>query len=279
MKLNLAAAIADGVPPNPNRSSSLPISISAVSKWYSGAEGPVHAVDDVTLEFGAGEFVSLLGPSGCGKSTLMLMVAGLIPATSGSIAIDGALVTKPRTDLGIVFQSPVLLDWLSAEDNVMLQARMRGLDLGEYRERSRVLLASVGLEGFEDSRPYQLSGGMMARVAICRSLVHEPPLLLMDEPFGALDALTRDQLNRDILDIWERHRPTVLFVTHSITEAVYLSDKVVVMSPRPGRVASVIEIDLPRPRHLDIRETAEFAAYSARIRELFGALGILRDDH
>ena len=253
------------------------VTIRGVSKWYPGSSEPVHAVDDINLELSAGEFVSLLGPSGCGKSTLMLMVAGLIPTTRGSIEINGSIVSQPRTDLGIVFQAPVLLDWLSAEGNVMLQARMRGLDPEQSRHRARDLLLSVGLGGFEDSLPYQLSGGMMARVAICRALLHNPPLLLMDEPFGALDALTRDQLNRDILEIWSNDRPSVLFVTHSITEALYLSDRVVVMSERPGNVASVINVNLPRPRQLEIRESQEFVDYARHIRELFGKLGVLRE--
>jgi NitT/TauT family transport system ATP-binding protein len=249
-----------------------------VSKWYPTTGDPVHAVDRVNLELHAGEFVSILGPSGCGKSTLMLMLAGLVPITSGSIRVGATSITRPYTDLGIVFQDPVLLDWLDVTGNILLQAKMRHLEMGYARQRASELIELVGLEEFETSRPYELSGGMRQRVAICRALVHDPPLLLMDEPFGALDALTRDQLNLDLLDIWERNRQLAMFVTHSIAEAVFLSDRVVVMSPRPGRIEEVIDIDLPRPRPLSIRETPEFGAYASRIRTLFSELGILKPE-
>jgi NitT/TauT family transport system ATP-binding protein len=247
-----------------------------VRKWYPTTGEPVHAVDGVTLDLNEGEFISIVGPSGCGKSTLMLMLAGLIAPTAGTIIIGETKVDGPYTDLGIVFQDPVLLDWLDVMGNVMLQAKMRGLDAAESRERARELLDLVGLEGFEKRRPYELSGGMKQRVSICRALLHSPPLLLMDEPFGALDALTRDQLNLDLLDLWGRNQSIVLFVTHSITEAVYLSDRVVVMSPRPGRVERIIDVDLPRPRPLSIRETPEFGTYANEIRAIFGRLGILK---
>ena len=249
-----------------------------VRKWYPTTGDPVHAVDGVTLDLNAGEFISIVGPSGCGKSTLMLMLAGLIAPTSGTITVGPTKVDGPYTDLGIVFQDPVLLDWLDVIGNVMLQAKMRGLDVAESRERALALLNLVGLEGFENRRPYELSGGMKQRVSICRALLHSPPLLLMDEPFGALDALTRDQLNLDLLDVWERNRSLVLFVTHSIPEAVYLSDRVVVMSPRPGRIERIIDVDLSRPRPLSIRETPEFGTYANEIRSIFGRLGILKGD-
>ena len=249
-----------------------------VRKWYPTTDEPVHAVDGVTLDLNAGEFISIVGPSGCGKSTLLLMLAGLIAPTAGTISVGPIKVDGPYTDLGIVFQDPVLLDWLDVIGNVMLQAKMRGLDVAESRTRVLELLNLVGLDGFENRRPYELSGGMKQRVSICRALLHSPPLLLMDEPFGALDALTRDQLNLDLLDVWGRNRSLVLFVTHSITEAVYLSDRVVVMSPRPGRIERIIDVDLSRPRPLSIRETPEFGKYANEIRSIFGRLGILKGD-
>ena len=253
------------------------VSIQGVSKIYPTRDGPLSAVDNVSLDFGRGDFVAVLGPSGCGKSTLMLMVAGLIGRTAGAISIDGRPVNRPYTDLGIVFQDPVLLDWRNVLDNLMLQAEIRSLDGPAMRARGRALLSMVGLEGFEQRQPWELSGGMRQRVSICRALVHDPPLLLMDEPFGALDAMTRDQLNLDLQDIWLSHRKTVMFITHSIPEAVFLADRVIVMSPRPGRIASEIEVDLPRPRHLGVRETPAFGRCTAQIRALFEAWGVLRE--
>jgi NitT/TauT family transport system ATP-binding protein len=226
-----------------------------------------------------GEFVSVVGPSGCGKSTLLLMVAGLIPSSGGTITIGNSTVTKPYTDLGIVFQEPVLLDWRKVLGNVLLQVELRrGLDKKKYRARAFELLDLVGLSGFENRYPFELSGGMRQRVSICRALLHDPPLLLMDEPFGALDALTRDQLNLDLQQIWMGSGKTVMFVTHSISEAVFLSDRVAVFSARPGRVVEVLDIDLPRPRHLSIRETPEFGQYAGEIRRVFASLGVLRED-
>ena len=193
-----------------------------------------------------GEFLSIVGPSGCGKSTLAMLIAGLMRPTSGVIAVDGRAVSRPQTELGIVFQNAVLLAWRSALDNVLLQVEMRGLAARQYRDRAMELLRSVGLDGFERRLPHELSGGMRQRVAICRALIHDPPLLLMDEPFGALDALTRDQMTLDIQGICARGGKTVLFITHSITEAVFLSDRVLVMTPRPGRIDTTIDVDLPR---------------------------------
>jgi NitT/TauT family transport system ATP-binding protein len=252
------------------------ITVDGVSKYYETADEDVHAVQDVSLTVGSGEFVSLLGPSGCGKSTLLLMLAGLVEQTMGDIEIDGNEVDGPYTDLGIVFQEPVLLDWRKVLPNLLIQAEMRGLRKQAYVERARELLELVGLETFEDRFPYELSGGMRQRVAICRALLHDPPLLLMDEPFGALDALTRDQLNVDLQSIWMGSAKTVVFVTHSIPEAVFLSDRVVVMSPRPGKVEEILEIDLPRPRPLSIRETPEFGRYTSEIQRVFNTLGIIR---
>ncbi|MBI2369462.1 MAG: ABC transporter ATP-binding protein [Deltaproteobacteria bacterium] len=253
------------------------LSFDRVSKIYQSADGPVHALDGVTFDVGRREFVSLLGPSGCGKSTLLLISAGLLPKSGGTITIEGKPVQGPQTQLGIVFQSPVLLDWRRVLDNVMLQIEVRRLRRDQYQKRAEQLLASVGLEGFEHKYPFELSGGMRQRVAICRALIHDPPLLLMDEPFGALDALTREQMILDLQKLWLESQKVVFFVTHSIPEAVFLSDRVVVMSPRPGKVEEIFTIDLPRPRHLDIRETKEFAAYAKAIRDIFQAYGVLKD--
>jgi NitT/TauT family transport system ATP-binding protein len=255
------------------------VKVEQVKKVYETRGEPILALDECTVDLAPGEFVSVLGPSGCGKSTLMLMVAGLIPATSGTIAIGETQVKGPYTDVGIVFQEPVLLDWRKVLGNVLLQVELRrGHDKRDYRARAQELLDLVGLTGFEDRYPYELSGGMRQRVSICRALLRDPPLLLMDEPFGALDALTRDQLNLDLQSIWLQSQKTVMFVTHSISEAVFLSDRVVVFSNRPGRVVEVLDVDLPRPRHLSIRETPEFGRYANEIRQVFSSLGILRDE-
>ena len=251
--------------------------VEGLSMVYATGDGPVRALDQVTMSAQRGQFLSILGPSGCGKSTLLMITAGLVSPSSGAVVVEGARVTRPRTDIGIVFQSPVLLDWRTALENVMLQAEARNLDRRDAEASARALLAQVGLAGFENKYPHELSGGMRQRVSICRALVHKPHQLLMDEPFGALDALTRDQIALDLQKLWSDRQMTVLFVTHSIAEAVFLSDRVVVMTPRPGRIDSVIDIDLPRPRTLAVRDTPQFAAYNRRIRDLFLASGVLRE--
>ncbi len=238
----------------------------------------MRALDQVSLSERRGQFVSIVGPNGCGKSTLLMIAAGLMSPSSGLVAIDGSAVTRPRTDIGIVFQSPVLLEWRTALGNVMLQAEAKKLERGPAERRARALLAAVGLAGFEDKYPHELSGGMRQRVSLCRALIHDPPQLLMDEPFGALDALTRDQLVLDLQRICNERRMTVLFITHSVPEAVFLSDQVVVMTPRPGRIDRVIDIDLPRPRTLALRETPQFAHYGREILDLFLARGVLREN-
>lgn len=253
------------------------LQIADLSKIYATRDGVVRALDRVSLEQPRGEFLSVLGPSGCGKSTLLMIAAGLLPASSGLIAIEGKPVDRPRTSIGIVFQSPVLLEWRTALGNVMLQTEARGMARPSSEARARELLAAVGLAGFEEKFPHELSGGMRQRVSICRALIHGPDHLLMDEPFGALDSLTRDQLVLDLQHLWIRQRMTVLFITHSVAEAVFLSDRIVVMSPRPGKIDRILEIDLPRPHTLAMRDTPEFAAYSRQIMELFLARGILSE--
>jgi NitT/TauT family transport system ATP-binding protein len=253
------------------------VSIDAVEKVYRAREGALKALDPITFELDAGEFVSLVGPSGCGKSTLLMLVAGLVATSSGAIVIHGHRVRRPYTDLGIVFQQDALLPWRSVLDNVLLQIDVRGLDRRRYEPTARALLSRVGLAGFESYLPSELSGGMRQRVALCRALVHDPPLLLMDEPFGALDALTRDQMVLDLQRLWLEARKTVLFITHSIWEAIFLADRVLVMSPRPGRIASILRIELPRPRRLAMRESPEFGRYAADVRRQFQAFGLLSE--
>jgi NitT/TauT family transport system ATP-binding protein len=254
------------------------VRMDQVTKVYGTHSKSVHAVDKLSLDIAPGEFLSIVGPSGCGKSTLLLMCAGLVPYTSGTITINNTAVEKPYTDLGIVFQDAVLLDWRRVIDNLMLQVEIRKLDKKSYLARAEDLLNLVGLKGFERRFAFELSGGMRQRVSICRALLHDPPMLLMDEPFGALDALTRDQLNLDLQSIWLRSRKTVMFITHSIMEAVFLSDRVIVMSARPGKIERILKIDLPRPRRLAIRETSAFGRYTKEIRDVFSSLGILREN-
>ena len=253
------------------------IRLRGVGKRYDTKNGAVEACSDVTLDIRRSEFVAIVGPSGCGKTTLLKMVAGLVPYTSGTISVGGKPVDRPLTDVGVVFQESILLDWRDVLSNVMLQIEIRGADRQTYEPRARDLLKATGLEGFEDKKPYELSGGMRQRVSICRALVHDPPLLLMDEPFGALDALTREQISMDIQRVWMEKRKTAIHITHSIPEAVLLADRVVVMSPRPGRIVEIIEVDLPRPRRLD-RLPQSFNDYAGRIREIFKAKGVLAMD-
>ncbi|MEV5976354.1 ABC transporter ATP-binding protein [Streptomyces sp. NPDC052114] len=233
----------------------------------------VTALRDVSLTIGAGEFVAIVGPSGCGKSTLLKLVAGLLAPSSGEVLLGGERVRGPRPDIGYVFQRAALLDWRSARRNILLQAEMRKMPVASARARTDELIRMTGLGGFEDAYPHELSGGMQQRVALCRALLHEPPVLLMDEPFGALDALTREQMNVELNRIWRETGTTVLLVTHSIAEAAYLADRVVVMSPRPGTVTEVVDVGLPPERdYADTLASAGFRAATARIRELLGAV-------
>ena len=229
------------------------IRLDHVEKTYRTRRGElVPALDDITLEVGENEFVTLVGPSGCGKSTLLKLVAGLVPLTRGRIHIRDQVVHEPFPDVGFVFQQPVLLPWRSVLDNVLFSVEMLGLDPRQYRKPAGDLLELTGLAGFEHRYPRELSGGMQQRVAICRALLPDPSLLLMDEPFGALDAMTREEMSLELLRIWDERRKTILFVTHSIPEAILLADRVVVMTPRPGRIARVLTVDLPRPRTISL---------------------------
>ena len=258
-------------------SSAPTVSLSRVSKIYSSAAGEVEALRPIDLDVAKGEFVSLLGPSGCGKSTLLNIIAGLLPATSGGVRVLGGGVKGPVTDLGIVFQDDLLLPWRDVVKNVLLQIEVRKLKVAEYEEKAKRLIKEVGLGGFENRFPRELSGGMRQRVAICRALIHDPPLLLMDEPFGALDAMTRDQMNVDLQAINLHEQKTVVFVTHSIAEAVFLSDRVAVISPRPGEIVDMIDIDIPRPRPLSAKEDKAFLQIIAHIRGLIENMGLFSD--
>jgi len=253
------------------------IRLEGVDKTYRTRRGDlVPALDDVTLDIAENEFVTLVGPSGCGKSTLLKLVAGLTPVSGGSIRVRDTVVRDPFPDVGIVFQHPVLLPWRTVLDNVLFSADMLGLDLRRYRTRALELLALSGLGGFESRLPRELSGGMQQRVAICRALLPDPSLLLMDEPFGALDAMTREEMSLELLRIWEERRKTILFVTHSIPEAILLADRVVVMTPRPGRIARILNVDLPRPRTMDLEFDPRFKALSDDVRSLIFARGLDR---
>ena len=254
---------------------SVAVSITGVSKTYRSKAGGVSALDPIDLAIAPGSFVSLVGPSGCGKSTLLLMVAGLLARSAGEILVDGRPVEGPQTDIGIVFQGNVLVDWRNALDNVLLQIEMRGEDRARYKEMALALLASVGLRDFTGRLPHELSGGMQQRTAFCRALIHDPPLILMDEPLGALDAMTREQLRGDLERLLMENPKTVLFVTHSIEEAVQLSDEVIVISPRPGRIVRRVKLDLPRPRDLHLRQSPEFQGIVAEIKEIFLSYGLI----
>ena len=252
------------------------ITVAGVNKVYKSGRGDFTALSDINLDIADGEFISILGPSGCGKSTLLKCIAGLHPVSAGTITVRGKTVTMPPDGSGMVFQRDVLLDWRTVLDNVLLPVEFAKLNKADYLERAMELLKIFDLGSFAQRFPWELSGGMRQRAAICRGLLMRPSLLFMDEPFGALDAITRDELNLEMERVWERDRMTVLFVTHSIAEAVFLSDRVVVMSRNPGQVAEIIKIDLPRPRTLEMRETPQFAAYVGHLRSVFETLGIMR---
>jgi NitT/TauT family transport system ATP-binding protein len=245
------------------------LAIENLSLVYAGSRGDLLALDKVSLSVAPGEFVSVLGPSGCGKSSLMRLVSGLVRPTSGSIRLDGAAVEGTRSDVGMVFQKPTLLPWMTVVNNVLAPIRAMRKDVAAHRQRALELLQLVGLSDFANHLPGELSGGMQQRVAIARGLAHDPRLLLMDEPFAALDALSREKMMNELQRIWLADPKSVLFVTHSIPEAVFLSDRVLVMSPRPGTVIEELRIDLPRPRTLDQVGDARFNVYTRKLRQIF----------
>ena len=254
------------------------VSVSSLAKTFRRGSSVTHALAAVDLELARGEFAAVVGPSGCGKSTLLRVIAGLLPASSGAVRVNGNSVSGPQTDLGVVFQSPVLLEWRTVLDNVLVQLELRGLQKQNFKEKAMALLARVGLAEFADRYPRELSGGMRQRTAIVRALIHDPPFLLMDEPFGGLDALTREQMRLDLEALWMETGKTVLFITHSIDEAVLLADRVIVMSERPGRVEREIPIALRRPRGLAARQAPEFIAATDAITKIFLARGILHQE-
>jgi NitT/TauT family transport system ATP-binding protein len=251
------------------------IHIDGVAKTYRSADGPIESLKPLTFDIRDGEFMAIVGPSGCGKSTLLKLVAGLLPVTAGQIRLDGRPVNGPPDNVGIVFQSPVLLAWRNVLDNILLQIEMRHLSRARYLPKAQALLAMTGLKDFAKKYPWELSGGMQQRASICRALVHDPAVLLMDEPFGALDAMTREKMNLELQRIWYETKKTVMLITHSIPEAVFLADRVLVMTERPGSIAAIYDVHLPRPRSLAVMGDPEFVKLTQTIRGHFYAQGAL----
>lgn len=246
------------------------ISVRNVYKVFPTQNGNLVVLQDVSLDVQEGEFVSFIGPSGCGKSTLLNIIGGLLPKTRGEVLFRGEIQDRPRREMGMMFQSPVLFPWRTVVDNVLLPIEIFGLDRKTYLAKAMEILGLVGLKGFERSYPRQLSGGMQQRAALSRVLIYDPDVLLLDEPFGSLDEFTRESLNLELLRIWAATRKTILFVTHNIGEAVFLADRVVVMTPRPGRVVRIVDIDLPRPRTREVMRTQRYADLVFEVRELLG---------
>tara|TARA_B100000686_G_scaffold84408_1_gene91236 strand:- start:661 stop:1431 length:771 start_codon:yes stop_codon:yes gene_type:complete len=248
------------------------ISVKNLEKEYITSTGEiVHALSDINLDISEGEFISVVGPSGCGKSTLLKILSGLLAKTSGVATLNNTAIEGPRNDVGIVFQDPVLLLWRTVLQNTLLPSEILKLDSEVTIKRAKELINLVGLDGFEDKFPHELSGGMKQRNSIIRALIHDPSLLLMDEPFGALDAMTREQMNLELQRIWLESKKTVFFITHSIPEAVFLGDRIVVMTARPGKIAEIIPVDIPRPRDLKTMGDPEFVSLTQRIRGLLYA--------
>lgn len=250
------------------------IAVNGLGKTYWTRTGPVVALRDIHFAVERGQFVAIVGPSGCGKTTLLKILTGLIPASHGEARLSGTPITGPRRDIGVVFQSPVLFPWRTVLGNVMLPVDVQRLGRDRLMARAMTLLSLVGLQGFEGRYPRELSGGMQQRVAMVRALIHDPAILLMDEPFGALDAMTREQMNLQLQEIWLDREETVLFITHSIPEAVFLADRVLVMTQRPGRIVDDLAVDLARPRSLDVMTTSEFGRHVKRIRAKFTNSGV-----
>jgi NitT/TauT family transport system ATP-binding protein len=252
------------------------IEADRLRKTYTTRRGePIVAIRDASFSLHKGEFVSVVGPSGCGKTTLLHILAGLLSKSGGTLTLNGSPINGPRRDIGVVFQTAEMLPWRNVLKNVLVPAEVQHLDKGASIRRSRELLELVGLAGFEERFPSELSGGMQQRVAIARSLIHDPAILLMDEPFGALDALTREAMNIELQRIWMESGKTILFITHSIPEAVFLADRVLVMGARPSHLEAVVNVDLPRPRGLDLLGQERFGQYTTRIRQYFNALSEL----
>jgi len=253
------------------------IAVRNVDKVYRASRGQVQALAQISLDIAPGEFVSIVGPSGCGKSTLLKCMTGLEAVSNGTIAVNGQALNGPPPATAMVFQRDVLLDWRTILDNVLINAEFSGQNRTAMKARAMQLLARFGLTGFEHSHPWELSGGMRQRASICRALLCDPNLLMMDEPFGALDAMTRDDLNLELARIWQDTHKTVVFVTHSVAEAVFLSTRVVIMDRNPGRIVEILDVDLPHPRSLQIRDTPAFTRLSSHIRHVFTKLGILKE--
>ncbi len=245
------------------------IDIAHVDKTFITVRNErIHALSDINLKVADREFVTIVGPSGCGKSTLLKILAGLLDMTKGAVVLDGTPVKSPRRDIGIMFQSPVLLPWRTVMQNIMLPVEVQGMPKAKAQDRANALLHMVGLDGFDNKYPMELSGGMQQRAAICRALINDPRILLMDEPFGALDAMTREQMNLDLQRIWADSGKTVVLITHSIPEAVFLGDRVVVMSPRPGRITQIVDVPIPRPRPIEAMGEPLFGQLTSHIRKL-----------
>ena len=234
------------------------IEIRNLKKIYASKDAPIVALGDVSFDIGEEEFVAIVGQSGCGKTTILKIISGLLPRTDGTVLLNGTQVVGPQPSIGFVFQQPVLFKWRNVLDNVLLPIEILRLNRREYLPKAMDLLALTGLTEFKEKYPRELSGGMQQRVSICRALIHDPPILLMDEPFGALDAMTRSEMNIELLRIWSERRKTSLLITHSISEAVFLADRVIVMTPRPGKIADIVEVDLPRPRRAETRISPRF---------------------
>ena len=250
--------------------------VQALEKTYATQDGSrVHELGPLSLSLPRGAFMTIVGPSGCGKSTLLKLLSGLLPRSAGSITVNGAEVHEPQRDIGMVFQTPVLLPWKTALDNVLLPARVLGLEMQRSRVRAQELLELVGLADVGSRYPHELSGGMQQRVAIARALIHDPAILMMDEPFGALDAMTRELMNLELLRIWRQAGKTIVFVTHSIPEAIFLGTQVMVLSKRPGCIADLVTVDLPAERNLDIMSSDAFGVFSKRIRSQFNTQGFI----
>jgi NitT/TauT family transport system ATP-binding protein len=270
MKQTNLKIVSDAQTPQGSAHSARPvIEIKKVSKTYKTQDGEVPSLQPLEFDVNEGEFLVVVGPSGCGKSTLLKLIAGLLPPSQGEIRVQDRVVTSPHRDVGIVFQSALLLPWRRVLENVMMPVEVKGLPVQEYRKRALDLIKMVGLDGFERKYPWQLSGGMQQRAAICRALVHDPKIVLMDEPFGALDAMTRERMNVELQRIQRETRKTVLLITHSIPEAVFLADRVMVMSARPGRIEAIYDVTLPRPRSLDMMADPRFVELTQVIRRHF----------